>query len=98
MATAAKLGEEITVGATPVEYQLTETLLSLRKPSQDLTIVVTGGNSGTIKFAVGETPPAAQRAWAAASADLFLTIHGVENGVRNIWAVGSGAGQKFTII
>lgn len=98
MATAAKLGEEITVGTTPVEYQITETLISLKKPSQDFTIVVTGGNSGTIKFAVGETPPAAQKAWAAASADVQFTLHGVENGLRNIWAVGSGAGQKFTIV
>jgi ribosomal protein S11 len=98
MATAAKLGEEITVGGTPVEYQITETAIKLTRPQQEFTIVVTGGNSGTIKFAVGETPPAAQKAWAAASADVQFTIHGVENGVKNIWAVGSGAGQKFTII
>jgi hypothetical protein len=98
MATVAKLGEEITVGATPVEYLITETVLNLKRPNQDFTIVVTGGNSGTIKFAVGETPPAEQKAWAAASADVQFTIHGVQNGCRNIWAVGSGAGQKFTIV
>lgn len=98
MATAAKLGEEITVGGTAVEYLITETLITLKKPSQDFTIVVTGGNSGTIKFAVGETPPAGHKAWAAATTDVQFTLHGVENGVRNIWAVGSAAGQKFTIV
>jgi hypothetical protein len=98
MATAAKLGEEITIGTTPVEYVITETNVTLKKSSQDLTIVVTGGNSGTIKFAVGETPPVAQKAWAAATVDVQFIIHGVENGVKNLWAVASGAGQKFTIV
>ena len=98
MATAAKLGEEITVGGTPVEYLITETTLSLQKARQEFGIVVTGGNSGTIKFAVGETPPAGHKAWAAATVDVQFTLHGIENGVNNIWAVGSGAGQKFTIV
>jgi hypothetical protein len=97
-ATACILGEEITVGGTAVEYQITETLVDLKKPNQDLTVVVKGGNSGTIQFSVGETPPAAQKAWAAATTDVIFTIHGVQNGCRNIWAKGSAAGQKFTII
>lgn len=94
---AAKLGEEITVGATGIEYIITETVLSLKKPHQEFNIIITGGNSGTIKFAVGETPPAAQKAFAVGAADITFTIRGVENGVRNIWALGSAAGQKFTI-
>jgi len=97
-ATPALIGEEITVGTTPVEYQITETTTTLRKPNQDFGIVVTGGNSGTIKFAVGVTPPAGQKSWAAATVDVQFTLHGVENGVKNIWAVASGAGQKFTIV
>ncbi len=97
MATAAKLGEEITVGGTAIEYQVSETLTPLHKPIQDLTIVVTGGNSGTIQFSIGETPGVGQKAIAAATVDVILVIHGVQNGFRNLWAKGSGAGQKFTI-
>jgi hypothetical protein len=96
MATAARIGEEITVGTTPVEYVIDETLVELNRPTQDLTIVVTGGNSGTIKFSVGETPAVGQKAIAAATVDVIFVIHGVRNGFRNLWAVGSGAGQKFT--
>jgi len=93
-AVAALLGEEITVGGTAVEYQITETLVTLSKPNQEFLIVLSA-NAGTIQFAVGETPPAAQKAWATGTS---FTLHGVENGVRNIWAKGSGAGQKFTIV
>jgi hypothetical protein len=91
---AALLGEEITVGATPVEYQITETTIHLTRPTQEFAIEVDSANSGTIKFAVGVTPPATQRAYAAGSK---IVLSGVENGIRNIWAVGSGAGQKFII-
>lgn len=98
MATAAKLGEEITVGTTPVEYEIDLATAKLTTPNPTLTIVVTGGNTGTIKFAVGQTPPVAQKAWAAATTDVTFSLHGVENGVDNLWAVGSLAGQKFTIV
>jgi hypothetical protein len=92
MATACKLGEEITVGATPVEYSITTTTTGLPVPAE-LNILMSA-NSGTIQFAVGETPPAAQKAWATGTS---FVIHGVQPGLYNLWAVGSGAGQKFTI-
>lgn len=93
MATTIKLGEEVTVGTTPVEYVIDETNVTLEKPLTTLAIYTDSGNSGTIKFSVGETPPAAQRAVAA---DKNLIMSGINNGVHNLWAVGSGAGQKFT--
>ncbi len=93
-ATSCKLGEEITVGGTAVEYRVDETNITLSKPNQSFTISMTSGNSGTIQFAVGETPPAAQKTWASATQ---FVLNGVQNGIFNIWAKGSGAGQKFTI-
>lgn len=98
MATTIKLGEEVTVGTTATEYVIDETNAKITKPNQDFTIVVTGGNSGTIQFSVGVTPPAGQKLWAAATSDVSFIIKGVQNGVYNIWAKGSAAGQKFTIV
>ncbi len=94
MATACKLFEEITVGATPVEYLITETNVALTKPMQDITLKCLSTNSGTIKFAVGETPPAANHACAAG--EIFI-LQGVQNGLFNLWALGSGSGQVFVI-
>jgi len=94
MATACKLGEEITIGTTPVEYLITETNVTLTKPFQTLTVECAAANSGTIQFSVGETPPSANRAFAASAK---VVVDGVQNGVYNLWAVGSGPGQKFTI-
>jgi hypothetical protein len=93
MATSCKLGEEITIGATPVEYQISEANATLAKAPMTLNIQLST-NSGTIQFAVGETPPAAQKAWATGTS---FVLHGVQNGLYNIWAVASGSGQKFTI-
>jgi len=93
MATACKLGEEITIGTTPTEYLITETNAALAKTPMTLNIQVST-NSGTIQFAVGETPPAAQKAWTTGTS---FVLHGVQNGLYNIWAVASGSGQKFTI-
>lgn len=94
MATTAKIGEEITVGGTAVEYLIDETYVNLTKPFQDLPIDTNSSNSGTIQFSVGETPPAAQEAVAAGQKRI---ITGVQNGFRNLWAKGSASGQKFTI-
>jgi len=94
MATTIKIGEEVTVGTTPTEYVIDETLIVLDKPNQVFSIECASGNSGTIQFSVGVTPPAAQRAYAASSK---LVLSGVANAFRNIWAVGSAAGQKFTV-
>lgn len=92
MATACKIGEEITVDGTAVEYQITETNVTLPRPSE-FTITMST-NSGTIQFSVGETPPAAQKAWATGTS---FVLRGVQNGLFNIWAKGSASGQKFTI-
>lgn len=94
MATTIKIGEEVTVGGTAVEYLIDETTATLTKPMQDLPIDTSSANSGTIQFSVGVTPPAAQEAVAAGQKRL---ITGVQNGVFNLWAKGSAAGQKFTI-
>lgn len=94
MATSVKIGEEVTVGGTAVEYEIDETYVALSKPFQDLPIDTNSSNSGTIQFSVGQTPPAAQEAVAAGQKRL---IQGVQNGFRNLWAKGSAAGQKFTI-
>jgi hypothetical protein len=93
MATTIKIGEEVTVGGTAVEYLIDETTATLSKPFQDLPITC-GTNSGTVQFSVGVTPPAAQEAVASGQKRL---ITGVQNGVFNLWAKGSAAGQKFTI-
>ena len=93
MATTCKIGEEITVDGTAVEYVIDETNVQLTRPTQDLAIS-TSANSGTIQFSVGETPPAAQKAVAAST---NIIVEGVQNGFRNLWAKGSGSGQKFTI-
>lgn len=93
MATACKIGEEITIGTTPVEYLITETNATISKSPSEFNILMSA-NSGTIQFAVGETPPAAQKAWATGTS---FILHGVQNGLYNIWAVASGSGQKFTI-
>lgn len=94
MATTIKIGEEVTVGTTAVEYVIDETFAKLTKPFQDLPISTNASNSGTIQFSVGETPPAAQEAVAADKKKLVL---GVQNGFRNLWAKGSASGQKFTV-
>jgi len=94
MATTIKIGEEVTVGTTAVEYLVDETEITLTKPTQDFPIKTNSSNSGTIQFSVGITPPAAQEAVAA---DKTRLLTGVENGVKNFWAKGSGAGQKFTV-
>lgn len=94
MATTVKIGEEITIGTTATEYVIDETYALLSKPFQDLQINTAAGNGGTIQFAVGEAPGAAAEAVAANKTRL---IKGVQNGFRNLWADGSGAGQKFTI-
>lgn len=91
--TAVKLGEEVTIGTTPIEYLITDTNAALQRPFTTVNIQM-GTNSGTIQFSVGETPPAANKAWATGTA---FVMHGVQNGVYNLWALGSGAGQKFTI-
>jgi len=93
MATACKLGEEITVDGTAVEYLITETNILLEKAPTTLNITLST-NSGTIQFAVGETPPSAQKAWSTGTS---FVIHGVQNGLFNLWAKGSTTGQKFTI-
>ncbi len=94
MATTIKIGEEVTIGTTAVEYLIDETYAGLTKPMQDLPISTNSSNSGTIQFSVGETPGAGQEAVAADKKKLIL---GVQNGYRNLWAKASGAGQKFTI-
>jgi hypothetical protein len=94
MATTIKIGEEVTVGTTAIEYLIDETTATLTKPMQDLQIDTNASNSGTIQFSVGVTPPAAQEAVAANKKRL---IQGVQNGVNNLWAKGSDAGQKFTV-
>jgi hypothetical protein len=94
MATTIKIGEEVTVGDTAVEYVIDESTAVLPKPFVDLPISTNSSNSGTIKFSVGVTPPAAQEAVAADKKKLIL---GVANGYRNLWALGSAAGQKFTV-
>lgn len=93
-ATTIKLGEEVTVGTTPVEYVLNSTEAVINKPSFTANIYTDTANSGTIKFSVGVTPPAEQRSVAA---DKNILMQGIDNGVKNLWAVGSAAGQKFTV-
>jgi hypothetical protein len=94
MATTIKLGEEVTVDGTAVEYVIDETTASINKPEFTATIYTASGNSGTIQFSVGVTPPAAQRAVAA---DKTTVMSGIMNGFRNLWAKGSTTGQKFTV-
>lgn len=94
MATLIELNEEVTVGTTPVEYEIDETTCKLEKPAVDLPIRTNAANSGTIKFCAGKTPDASQEAIAA---DKRVLLLGVTNGNKNFWAVGSAAGQKFTI-
>jgi len=93
MATTIKIGEEVTVGTTAIEYVIDETEAKVSKPEFAATVWTAVGNAGTIKFSVGVTPPAAQRAVAA---DQKLLVQGIQNGFRNLWAVASQAGQKFT--
>jgi len=94
MATLVVSGEEITVGTTAVEYEFDETKMTVTKPTMDVPIHTNASNSGTIQFYVGATPPAGAEAVAA---DKTRLLTGVENGVKNFWAKGSGAGQKFTV-
>lgn len=94
MATTIKIGEEVTVGTTAVEYVIDESTAHITKPFADLPIRTNASNSGTIKFSVGETPATAQEAVAADKTRLIL---GVQNGYKNLWAVGSEADQKFTV-
>lgn len=94
MATTIKFGEEVTIGTTATEYVIDESTAYVTKPFVDLPISTNASNSGTIKFSVGVTPPAAQEAVAADKKKLIL---GVKNGLNNLWAVGSAAGQKFTV-
>lgn len=94
MATTIKLGEEVTIGTTPTEYIIDETNAKIDKPFFTAVIYTSSGNSGTIKFSVGETPPASQLARAA---DKSFLMQGILNGTYNLWAVGSASGQKFTV-
>lgn len=94
MATTIKIGEEVTVGTTAVEYVIDETATPVTKPTADLPIRTNASNSGTIQFSVGETPGSAQEAVAADKTRLIL---GVQNGYKNLWAKGSAADQKFTV-
>lgn len=94
MATTIKLGQEVTIGTTPTEYVIDETNAKIDKPFFAAIIYTTSGNSGTIKFSVGETPPSTQRAVAA---DKTVVMQGILNGTYNLWAVGSASGQKFTV-
>lgn len=94
MATTIKIGEEVTIGTTAVEYVIDETYAKLDRPAAFIGVRTNASNTGTIQFAVGETPPAAQEAVAADKSRLYP---GVQNGVHNLWAKGSAAGQKFTI-
>lgn len=92
-ATLVKLGQSITVGTDPIECQIDIDTASLAD-KVDLAIHTDASNSGTIKFAVGESPAAGQYAWAANS---NTVISGVRNGQFNLWAVGSASGQVFVI-
>lgn len=94
MATTIKIGEEVTVGTTATEYVFDETTAVIRKPTHEAIIETDSGNSGTIQFSVGVTPPAGNKAFAA---DKKTVIQGIDNGRLNLWAKGSGAGQKFTV-
>lgn len=88
-----KIGEEVTVGASEDVIVIDETNNKLTKPLQKLRLKCKTGNSGTIKFSVGESAPAAAHAYAATEvADMT-----VENGLRNLRAIGSAAAQVFTI-
>jgi len=87
-----KIGQVVTVGTTADEIQIDETLIKLQQPSQTLTVRC-GTNAGTIQFSVGVAPSGAE----AVATGVTTTIHGVQNGFRNLWAVGSVAGQTFTI-
>lgn len=89
-----KLGQVVTVGTTADEIKIDETYAGMMKPCQELTVRTITGNTGTIKFAVGETPPAGNEAVAASQT---FVIHGIKPGFRNLWAVGSLAGQQFVI-
>lgn len=89
-----KIGQVVTVGTTADEIQIDETYAAMLQPTQELTIRTITGNAGTIKFAVGETPPAGNEAVAASQT---FVIHGIRPGFRNLWAVGSLAGQQFVI-
>jgi hypothetical protein len=93
MATTIKLQQEVTIGTTPTEYLIDTTNALLTSPVFDVAIAMTSTNTGTIQFAVGETPPASQRA-CVASEKIVLPV---QNGLYNLWAVASLAGQKFTI-
>ena len=88
-----KIGQVVTVGTTPDEIQIDETLIRLMQPAQTLTIRC-GTNAGTIQFAIGAAPGGTAEAVATG---VTTTIHNVQNGFRNLWAVGSVAGQTFTI-
>ena len=94
MATTIKIGEEVTVGDSAVEYVINDTEAVVDKPNFIAAIYTDSANSGTIKFSVGVTPPSAQRAVAA---DKNIIVSGINNGVKNLWALGSAAGQKFTV-
>ena len=93
MATTVKLGEEITIGTTATEYVIDTTNARIPSPNFDVAIECAAANSGTIQFSVGETVPAANRAYAASAKTIFT----IQNGVYNLWAKGSASGQKFTI-
>lgn len=94
MATTIKIGEEVTVDGTAVEYVIDESTADIPKPNFTADIYTSSANAGTIQFSVGVTPPAAQRAVAA---DKNVIISGIQNGFRNLWAKGSTTGQKFTV-
>lgn len=94
MATTIKIGEAVTIGTTATEYVIDETYAMMSKPFVDLPITTATGNAGTIQFSVGEAPGAGQ---AAIAADKKVLILGVQNGLCNLWADASVAGQVFTV-
>ncbi len=93
MATTIKLFEEVTIGETATEYVIDDPSYTLTNPV-DLPISTNSSNSGTIKFAIGEAPPAAQESVASGQKRLLCNV---QNGFRNLWADASAAGQKFTV-
>lgn len=95
MATTIKIGEEVTVGTTAVEYVIDETYVKLDRPTMYLGIRTNASNSGTIQFDFGVTPAAGQEAVPADKSRLYPGFK--PDGKNNLWAKGSAAGQKFTI-
>lgn len=89
-------GQEITIGTTSTEYQLSNPIGS---QFQQVYVFVDSANTGTIQFQIAYSGQSTTLSYTGQKAFscCYRIPFTIVNGRYNLYAKASGSGQKFTI-